>query len=155
MTTGWDMFVDEVKDGGKLRSLGALVVNAGVTEGLYASEMEDGYWLYWYALYRLGKAQHRVQDVVFHRWVDMSQQHTGKLCKTIRNHLLVPFYWKGKIADFRDLFPGLFPGLIDDAEAATDDLLSSFEDEVRRYAAEHGMDADKALAGLKGWKKRK
>lgn len=35
MVLNYDLFIDEVKDGGKLQELGALVINTDVVEGLY------------------------------------------------------------------------------------------------------------------------
>lgn len=35
MATHWDLFIDDVKDGGTLKALGALVLHSGIAEGLY------------------------------------------------------------------------------------------------------------------------
>src|SRR5437879_4911225 len=35
MARDWDLFIDEVKDAGRLRAIGALVLESGIAEGLY------------------------------------------------------------------------------------------------------------------------
>jgi len=137
-------FMDDQEKAEKLRNIAAQ--SAIEAAALCAV---DGYYgdAFWY----LGRAMHMYQDEAFHNWVDMSKQHTGRICTTAFNWTLGWFFGRGegRRHDIADLLPK--KARVQKARENTADVLKRFEDAVRAEATRQGKDPAAALAAARNY----
>jgi RHS repeat-associated protein len=97
------------------------------------------------AMWYLGIMMHMRQDLAYHGWVDMSKEHSGRLCRTALNWLEFWTHWKGKWHDITDIFGTEQQKR--DAMKYTQDIIREFENAL--IAATDKATGAAALAGFK------